>query len=169
MPIQIKNTSYSDYRIKQMFIGNKSSATKLRGWDGFCEKTGLSKMGLGNAQQKKAALNNLYDELHANTIKDKQGDEIKNNNINRLIIFNNMSKLVNDEKDVNATNLLKFSLHIEGNKQTGLTKNIKFKINGNDIITAYCTTSEEKVINHFKSSNDIDNEGLILNTLDNNN
>lgn len=127
MSLRIANKVYSDYRIKEMITKDKTEATKLRGWDGFCELIGL----FGAGKEKKNALECLYDKLHDVAIENNSNQEKLNNKvIDCLIIFNKISKLVNEGKK--PIDRINFSINLES---VNLPGNLVFKVDDAELLT----------------------------------
>lgn len=146
MPI-IRGQYYSNYRLSKM-LQSREEAMELRGWDRFCELTGLFGKGL----QKKQQLTTLYDQLH---------HEIENDNIKRLITFNKMRKLVNDNDNPNPV-----EFRVELHRLNGLSSDISYKIGNYTLLTKSCMLLEEQVISELSTKNYIDNQGKLADNLE---
>jgi hypothetical protein len=148
MPV-IRGQYYSNYRLSKM-LQSREEAIELRGWDRFCELTGIFGKGL----QKKQQLRNLYNQLHHEIESD--------DNIKRLITFNQMRKLVNDNDNPNPV-----EFRVELQRLNGLSLDISYKIGNYTLLTKPCMPLEEQVISELRRKNHIDNEGTLGKLADN--
>ena len=158
MSVSIGKVVYSNYRLTQL-LSSKTDATKLRGWDRFKELTRIGDKG----EPKKKQLEQLYKELHTDIIKDSSNNQTTMININRLIVFNKMEKLVNLDENITP---IHFSVHLESASQMFNTPSkVVFKVGNNVILQKKCSALESRVITSLKQNNLIGNDGVLSNFL----
>lgn len=143
----IKYGQISNSRIEKLVNSNhKSEAVKLNFFDRFKD---LFK----SADDKKInKLNKLYTELHSNPSLNGKG---KKSNIDKIIIFNDIKKLADDESKNN------FSMDIINTGSSGIAKTLKFSINDLDVLKINSAPMDKYLLERLKNDPDISNDNLL--------
>lgn len=137
-------------------LEGKNEALKLRGLPRFLKNIGLSSVKY--VKNKEEQLKSLYEQLHANDIQ-LPDQLIPNDSIERLIIFNEIRKLISTDNPN-----VEFKVHIEC--ANGLSSKINFQIGTYSVLVKNCTSLEKEIINIVKKEGYIDGNEQLSNKLE---